>query len=58
LGGREVPPLRYISPHLPLNSHFIQQKLGKNEREERKREEEAAKPYSHVGLEVYVAKPT
>jgi hypothetical protein len=43
----------YISPHLPLNSHFIQQKSGKKEREERKRGEEAAKPCSHVGLEVY-----
>jgi hypothetical protein len=42
-----------ISPHLPLNFHFIQQKPEKKEREERKREEEAAKPCSHVDLEVY-----
>jgi hypothetical protein len=44
----------YISPHLPPNSHIIQQKSEKKkEREERKRGEQAVKPYSHVGLEVY-----
>jgi hypothetical protein len=46
-------PPGYVSPHLPLNFHFIQQKPEKKEREERKREEEAAKPCSHVNLEVY-----
>ncbi|PAN17395.1 hypothetical protein PAHAL_3G128500 [Panicum hallii] len=34
-GGRFPSP--YISPHLSLNSYFIQQKSGKKEREERKR---------------------
>jgi hypothetical protein len=43
----------YISPNLPQKFHFIQQKSEKKEREERKREEEAAKPCSHVDLEVY-----
>jgi hypothetical protein len=60
-GGESCPPdgwdvtfnYHYISPHLPPNSHIIQQKLGKKERKERKRGEEAAKPCSHVGLEVY-----
>jgi hypothetical protein len=54
---RGIPPVGraggspgYISPHLPQNCHFIQKK---KEREERKREEEAAKPCSHVDLEVY-----
>jgi hypothetical protein len=41
----------YISTHLSPNFHIIQQKSGKTEREERKREEEAAMP--HVGLELY-----
>jgi hypothetical protein len=38
LGGREVPSA-YISPHLPPNSHFVQQKLEKKRKggeEERK----------------------
>jgi hypothetical protein len=51
LGGREVPQPLY-KPPLPPNFHFIQQKSEKK-REERKRGEEAVKPCSHVGLEVY-----
>jgi hypothetical protein len=57
---RGTPPARCgtfdhhcISPHLTPNSHIIQQKSGKKEREERKRGEKAAKPCSHIGLEVY-----
>jgi hypothetical protein len=49
-GGRSP---RYISPYLPLNFHFIQQKPEKKGRKERKREKEAAKPCSHVDLEAY-----
>jgi hypothetical protein len=46
-------PTGYISRNLPQKCHFIQQKLEKREREERKREEEAAKPCPHVDFEIY-----
>jgi hypothetical protein len=46
-------PHHYLSPHPPPNSHIIQQESRKKERKERKRGEEAAKPCSHIGLEVY-----
>jgi hypothetical protein len=57
---RGIPPFGraggtpgYISPNLPQKFYFIQQKSEKKEREERKREEKAAKPCSHVDLEIY-----
>jgi hypothetical protein len=52
LGGREVPPSRYISPHLPQISILLSKnqkkkkgRRGREKGEERKRGEEAAKPY-------------
>jgi hypothetical protein len=47
LGGREVPPGLYKPPPTPKFS-FYSAKTRKKEREERKREEKAAKPCSHV----------
>jgi hypothetical protein len=48
---RDVPPLYKPEPALKIS--FYSAKIRKKEREERKREEEAAKPCSHVDLEVY-----
>jgi hypothetical protein len=51
--GRAGGPPWLYKPQTAPKFSFYSAKTRKKEREERKREEEAAKPCSHVDLEIY-----